>query len=385
MQDEQRDDRRRGADDLARPPARGRRARRGPLEPAHRHLRRRRGAARADAGLRGAPRRAHPAGLGHDRDGPARLGRPAAAARRRAGRRRGVALPRHRRAGAAVRRGARGRARTGEVLPRDGERDGELEVRGPWVATGYLGVDAPEKFHDGWLRTGDIASIDAEGYIRITDRAKDVIKSGGEWISSVELEKELIAHPDVARGRGHRAARRALDRAPAGVRRPARRRGVRRGGAARAPRGPRREVVAARRLRVHRRGARRPAPASTTRSSCARVSPTASSARSRRPALESVEKSAAQAHRVLRRAPHAAPVQPQAQREEDDVARFPRVAPGELAHRGRAGRARVVVEVQRAGARVMLKFASMYARSVSRASDARAGRRNRAADRARPR
>jgi fatty-acyl-CoA synthase len=86
----------------------------------------------------------------------------------------------------------------GEVLPRDGVSDGELEVRGPWIAAGYLGVDAPEKFDDGWLRTGDIASIDERGFIRITDRAKDVIKSGGEWISSVELEKELVAHPDVA-------------------------------------------------------------------------------------------------------------------------------------------------------------------------------------------
>jgi fatty-acyl-CoA synthase len=85
----------------------------------------------------------------------------------------------------------------GSVLPCDGESAGELEVRGPWVASGYLGVDAPESFDDGWLRTGDIASIDARGYIRISDRAKDVIKSGGEWISSVDLEKELIAHPDV--------------------------------------------------------------------------------------------------------------------------------------------------------------------------------------------
>ena len=58
------------------------------------------------------------------------------------------------------------------------------------MAAGYLGVDAPEKFDGGWLRTGDIASIDERGFIRITDRAKDVIKSGGEWISSVELEKE---------------------------------------------------------------------------------------------------------------------------------------------------------------------------------------------------
>ena len=85
----------------------------------------------------------------------------------------------------------------GTVLPHDGESDGELEVRGPWVASAYFGVEAPEKFDDGWLRTGDVASIDPEGYIRITDRAKDVIKSGGEWISSVALENELLAHPAV--------------------------------------------------------------------------------------------------------------------------------------------------------------------------------------------
>jgi fatty-acyl-CoA synthase len=85
----------------------------------------------------------------------------------------------------------------GTVLPHDGETDGELEVRGPWVASAYFGVEAPEKFDDGWLRTGDVASIDPEGYIRITDRAKDVIKSGGEWISSVALENELLAHPAV--------------------------------------------------------------------------------------------------------------------------------------------------------------------------------------------
>ena len=65
----------------------------------------------------------------------------------------------------------------------------------------YEDPSGAEKFHDGWLRTGDIASIDAQGFIRITDRAKDLIKSGGEWISSVELENELMAHPACARRR----------------------------------------------------------------------------------------------------------------------------------------------------------------------------------------
>jgi fatty-acyl-CoA synthase len=86
----------------------------------------------------------------------------------------------------------------GAELPWDGESTGELEVRGPWIASGYYEDDsAADKFHDGWLRTGDIASIDAKGFVKITDRSKDVIKSGGEWISSVELEGELMAHPDV--------------------------------------------------------------------------------------------------------------------------------------------------------------------------------------------
>jgi len=84
-----------------------------------------------------------------------------------------------------------------QELPWDGEAVGEIEVRGPWVTGSYYLDDCPEKFHDGWLRTGDVGVVDAKGYIRITDRAKDVIKSGGEWISSVELENHLIAHPDV--------------------------------------------------------------------------------------------------------------------------------------------------------------------------------------------
>jgi fatty-acyl-CoA synthase len=88
----------------------------------------------------------------------------------------------------------------GRVMPRDGESVGELEVRGPWVTGSYYNPDDPEadaKFHDGWLRTGDVGTLDRLGYITLTDRAKDVIKSGGEWISSVELENALMSHPDV--------------------------------------------------------------------------------------------------------------------------------------------------------------------------------------------
>jgi fatty-acyl-CoA synthase len=87
----------------------------------------------------------------------------------------------------------------GESLPFDGETTGELEIRGPWICSEYYEDPAgAEKFHDGWLRTGDVASIDGHGTIRISDRSKDVIKSGGEWISSVDLENELMAHPGVA-------------------------------------------------------------------------------------------------------------------------------------------------------------------------------------------
>jgi fatty-acyl-CoA synthase len=85
----------------------------------------------------------------------------------------------------------------GAQVPWDGRSTGEIEVRGPWIAAAYYLDDAPEKFDDGWLRTGDIARVDPAGWVTITDRAKDVIKSGGEWISSVELENELMAHPGV--------------------------------------------------------------------------------------------------------------------------------------------------------------------------------------------
>jgi fatty-acyl-CoA synthase len=85
----------------------------------------------------------------------------------------------------------------GNVLQRDGKEVGEIELRGPWVTASYYLDDDPAKFHDGWLRTGDVGAIDPQGYITISDRSKDVIKSGGEWISSVELEGEIMAHPAV--------------------------------------------------------------------------------------------------------------------------------------------------------------------------------------------
>ncbi|MFE3937351.1 long-chain fatty acid--CoA ligase, partial [Streptomyces goshikiensis] len=93
----------------------------------------------------------------------------------------------------------------GDLLPWDGESAGELEVRGAWIAGAYYGGAAGEPFRpedkfsaDGWLKTGDVGVISADGFLTLTDRAKDVIKSGGEWISSQELENALMAHPEVA-------------------------------------------------------------------------------------------------------------------------------------------------------------------------------------------
>jgi fatty-acyl-CoA synthase len=86
---------------------------------------------------------------------------------------------------------------SGEAQPRDGKAVAELQVRGPWVTASYYCDDDPAKFDDGWLKTGDVGLLDPQGYITLTDRSKDVIKSGGEWISSVELEAELMAHPNV--------------------------------------------------------------------------------------------------------------------------------------------------------------------------------------------
>jgi fatty-acyl-CoA synthase len=83
-------------------------------------------------------------------------------------------------------------------MPHDGAAVGELEVRGPWVTGSYYRDDDPDRFaEDGWLRTGDVGTLTPDGFLSLTDRAKDVIKSGGEWISSVELENTLMAHPAV--------------------------------------------------------------------------------------------------------------------------------------------------------------------------------------------
>ena len=87
---------------------------------------------------------------------------------------------------------------TGAELPWDGEAFGEIQVRGPWIAAGYHNDPDSEKMTpDGWFRTGDVATISPEGYLGIVDRTKDVIKSGGEWISSVELENAIMSHPKV--------------------------------------------------------------------------------------------------------------------------------------------------------------------------------------------
>ncbi|MGZ4758580.1 MAG: AMP-binding enzyme, partial [Acidimicrobiales bacterium] len=87
-----------------------------------------------------------------------------------------------------------------ESVPWDGTTRGELQVTGPWIAREYYNDPrSPDSFTpDGYLKTGDVVTIDEEGYLRIVDRTKDVVKSGGEWISSVELENEIMGHPAVA-------------------------------------------------------------------------------------------------------------------------------------------------------------------------------------------
>ena len=85
-----------------------------------------------------------------------------------------------------------------QELPWDGKASGELLVRGPWIIGSYFKGEGGDPLVDGWFPTGDVATIDADGYMQITDRSKDVIKSGGEWIGSIDLENIAMAHPKVA-------------------------------------------------------------------------------------------------------------------------------------------------------------------------------------------
>ena len=170
-----------------------------PESPERDRLRRQRRVAGADSRPAGAPRPVAAACLGHDRDDAARHGLL------------GSFVPRGRAVRGAAAHTARGkgvpqalveiRARTDEgFAPWDGKTMGELEVRGPWVAASYYNSQGPDdRFtKDGWFRTGDIVTIGERGCIELTDRAKDLVKSGGEWISTVALETALMGHPAVA-------------------------------------------------------------------------------------------------------------------------------------------------------------------------------------------
>jgi fatty-acyl-CoA synthase len=86
----------------------------------------------------------------------------------------------------------------GKELPWDGQTSGDLHVKGPWIVSGYFKGEGGDPLIDGWFPTGDVATIDPDGFLQITDRTKDVIKSGGEWISSIDVENIAMAHPAVA-------------------------------------------------------------------------------------------------------------------------------------------------------------------------------------------
>ena len=158
-------------------------------------------------------------------------------------------------------------------LPHDGRAAGNLLIRGPWICSEYFNDPQPEKFHDGWLVTGDVAKIDAEEYLIIADRSKDLIKSGGEWISSVDLENHIVVTSRCRRGGRGRAAAPEVGRAAGRAGRA--RRGAARCSAtdvARALRDDVREVAAPRRGALRRRRCRSRRPASSTRRSFARSS-----------------------------------------------------------------------------------------------------------------
>ena len=161
-------------------------------------LRRHRAAARHDREIPRSAWRVPAARLGHDRNQSDRDGRLAVGEARWRGPGRN-----RRHAGQAGtpdvwRRTEARRSATGRTLPHDGKAVGELKVRGNWVISGYFkGEGGQVVDEDGWFGTGDVATIDPDGYVQLTDRLKDVIKSGGEWISSIEIENLAVSHPDV--------------------------------------------------------------------------------------------------------------------------------------------------------------------------------------------
>jgi acyl-CoA synthetase (AMP-forming)/AMP-acid ligase II len=145
-------------------------------------------------------------------------------------------------------------ADTQEPQPWDDSATGELQVRGPWCAQDYYNPDAGVQLttEDGWMRTGDVAAMDEFGNIRIADRTKDLIKSGGEWISSVDLENAIMSHPKVKEAAVVGIPHPKWDERPLAC---VVLKDGRRGGDPRAHPPAGGQVVAARRGRVHRRGA----------------------------------------------------------------------------------------------------------------------------------
>ena len=199
-----------------------------------------------DPRLRGALRRAHRPGLGNDRDQPARRGLAAA---------RGCRPLRRR--GATRCEPPRAASCRWSSFASTMSSGGELQVRGPWIARAYYeDPGGDEKFtDDGWLRTGDVAELQGDAFIKLVDRTKDLVKSGGEWISSVELENALMAHPDVVEAAVIAVPDEHWGERPCAclVRRARRRSGL--GRPAGAPRRAGGEVVDSGALRIHRRGA----------------------------------------------------------------------------------------------------------------------------------
>ena len=153
-------------------------------------------------------------------------------------------------------------------MPRDGTSVGEFEVRGPWVTAEYYDDPTPDRFRDGWLRTGDVGTVDAQGFLQITDRTKDVIKTGGEWISSVELENALMAHPGVFEAAVVAVPDARWDERPLACVVLVRRRFAERRGACGVARGQGAPLVGPGALVVRRARSRRRAWASSTRRCC---------------------------------------------------------------------------------------------------------------------